>query len=464
MGIKLLKLFSRRQEEAKPNQDDTSFWNLTRFFLPLFIQALSQAFTYPLVASVVSHGALGVSEYDAYVIGQQVVTIIVSIGFGIVTTGLVFATSRIGYSNFKRMQYSIAVVALSVQALAGLPWSETIIFRNILGLDSNEMITVARYSVLASIPLQFNFYLRNPYTVMLLLAKRSDLANIATLIRIALAIPLSYLFVDIGLVGCLWGVVAMTLPCVLETILTWRFSLPYLRKLPENDPYAPADISPMRQVKFTLPLAVGSILTTFTGTITTYFLSRTADPLIFRPVHFVAYGLALPIIAACNHYQTIVATFMRTSEKNSGKILRFLFISCSVMTMLPIMLSYIPFFADWYFCSFQNLPKSSQGMAAQATTIGALFTVFFALTAAARGLASIRLRSNAIFIGQITYLVSYILTFIACEKWLPIPGYLWGMTAIGASTTFCGLVTYLATGKAEKKLYPPITTSKKDPK
>lgn len=462
MGNPLLKLFARRGKKEEAVQDDTSLWNLTRFFFPLFIQSLSQAFTYPLVASVVSHGALGVSEYDAYVIGQQVVTIIVSIGFGIVTTGLVFATSRIGYTNFKRMQYSIAAVALSVQALAGLPWSETVIFRNMLGLESSEMITVARYSVLASIPLQFNFYVRNPYMVMLLLAKRSDLSNIATLIRIVIAVALSYLFVHLGLVGCLWGVVAMTLPCILETALTWLFAIPYLKKLPELDPYAPADTSPKRQLKFTLPLSVGSILTTFTGTITTYFLSRTADPLVFRPVHFVAYGLALPVFAACNHFQTIIATFMRTSEKNSHKILRFLFIACGIMTILPIMLAYIPIFSKWYYCSFQNLPESSRQMAAHATSLGAAFTIFFALTAAARGLASIRLRSSAIFVGQITYLVFYILAFVACEKLLPIPGYLWGMIAIGSSTLFCGLATYLSIGKPPKKLYPPLKSTTKE--
>lgn len=444
MVSKFLKLFSRGPKKTETNCDDTSLKSLTRFFLPLFVQSVSQAFTYPLVASVVSHGSLGVSEYDAYVIGQQVVSIIVSIGYGIVTTGLVFATSRLGFINFKRMQFGVAFIAMAMQALVGLQWSETVIFKNILGLERADMITVARYSILATIPLQFNFYVRNPYMVLLLLAKRSDLSNIATLIRIVVAVITSHIFVKLGFVGCLWGVVAMTFPCIIETALTWLFSLPYLKKLPETDPYAPANISPFRQLRFLLPLSVGSVLTTFTGTITTFFLSRTVDPLVFRPVHFVAYGLALPIIAAASHFRTIIATFLRKSEKNIGDIMRFLFISSSVLTLIPILLSFIPFFSKWYFCVFQNLPASSQQMAAIATSFGALFTIFFALASAVEGLSSIRLRSNAIFVGQITYLIVYILSFVVCEHFLPIPGYLWGMTAIGVSMIFKTVANYLA--------------------
>ena len=451
MVSKFLKSFSREPRKNETACDDTSLKSLTRFFLPLFVQAVSQAFTYPLVASVVSHGQLGVSEYDAYVVGQQVVSIIVSAGYGIVTTGLVFASSRNGFASFKKMQYCVAFVAMAIQALAGMQWSETVIFKNMLGLERADMIAVARFSILASIPLQFNFYVRNPYMVMLLLAKRSDLSNIATLIRIVLAILISNIFVKFGLVGCLWGVVAMTVPCLIETTLTWLFSLPYLKNLPENDPYAPADSSPMRQFKFLIPLSIGSVLTTFTGAITTFFLSRTIDPLVYRPVHFVAYGLALPIFAACSHFRTIVATFLRKSEKNIGNVIRFLFVSCLIMTLLPVILSFTPIFANWYFCVFQNLPASSRQMAAVATSFGALFTVFFALGAAVEGLSSIRLRSNAIFVGQITYLIVYILSFIMCEHLFHIPGYLWGMTAIGVSMIFKTVANYLAMGKQGAK-------------
>ena len=41
------------------NSDPPSTWKLTRFFIPLAIQAISQALSYPLVAMVASRGAGG---------------------------------------------------------------------------------------------------------------------------------------------------------------------------------------------------------------------------------------------------------------------------------------------------------------------------------------------------------------------------------------------------------------------
>ena len=85
-----------------------SYGALTRFFLPLVVISLSQTFTYPLVASIISNGPLGGLEYEAYVIGNQVVTFLSSIGFGLVTTGIVFATTQRGRAAFMRLNLLLA--------------------------------------------------------------------------------------------------------------------------------------------------------------------------------------------------------------------------------------------------------------------------------------------------------------------------------------------------------------------
>ena len=89
-----------------------SLRDLTRFFLPLVFIAFSQSFTYPLVASVVSNGPMGSLEYEAYVIGQHVVTFLASTSFGLVTTGIVFATSRRANRNFTQLGLLLAAAAV----------------------------------------------------------------------------------------------------------------------------------------------------------------------------------------------------------------------------------------------------------------------------------------------------------------------------------------------------------------
>ena len=68
--------------------------DMGRFFVPLAIQAASQSLTYPLVASIISHGRLGTLEFAAFAQGQALMFLLGAIGRGSIPTGMVFARSR----------------------------------------------------------------------------------------------------------------------------------------------------------------------------------------------------------------------------------------------------------------------------------------------------------------------------------------------------------------------------------
>ena len=59
------------KESAEVVPDKVSQWRMLMFYIPLAIQALSQILTYPLVASIVSHGRLGTDELAAFSQGQS---------------------------------------------------------------------------------------------------------------------------------------------------------------------------------------------------------------------------------------------------------------------------------------------------------------------------------------------------------------------------------------------------------
>ena len=73
----------------------------TQFYIPLIIQAVSQSLTYPLVASIVSHGDHGVRDLAAFAQGQALMFVISACGGGLLTTGMVFARSKEGFALFK---------------------------------------------------------------------------------------------------------------------------------------------------------------------------------------------------------------------------------------------------------------------------------------------------------------------------------------------------------------------------
>ena len=98
-----------------------SVGSVTRFYVPLLLQGFSQSLAYPLVAGIVTHGELGVDALTAFSQGQMVMFMIGAIGGGLVTTGLVFAKTWMGYVAFKRLNTLMMSALLTVQCVVALP-------------------------------------------------------------------------------------------------------------------------------------------------------------------------------------------------------------------------------------------------------------------------------------------------------------------------------------------------------
>ena len=75
-------------------------WTLTRFFIPLAIQAASQALSYPLVAMVASRGPGGPLNLAGLAQASTVMFFLGMIAISSVTTGMVYAKTREGYQQF----------------------------------------------------------------------------------------------------------------------------------------------------------------------------------------------------------------------------------------------------------------------------------------------------------------------------------------------------------------------------
>ena len=428
----------RGNESERP-----SFGALARFYLPLVVIGFSQAFTYPLVASVISSGPQGAREYEAYVIGQQVVTFLASTSFSLVTTGIVFATSRESMRNFTRLCLLLAGATGILQLLAGLPAMENLVFGRLLAVGDAGLRHVARLSLLACIPVQVNFYVRNCYTAHLFRVKRSDLANAATLVRFALTIPTSWLFIRFGFVGYLAGAVAMTVPSLVETAMSFFFAQPFMRCVPDAAPDGAPPVPVLRQLRFAMPLSLGSVLLTASSFIATYFYSRSSDPDLFRLVHFVAYGLGIVFFAAATMLQTVTVVFAK-DKAAARRVLVFSLVASVLLGTAMLSVSCIRPFARWYFCNFQKIPAESLSFATAAVAFGAGVTVLYALRGFVEGIAEVRLKPRAVLAGQIAYVVAFAVAFAACPRLLNGLDHLWGMSSIAFATAISAATTWAA--------------------
>lgn len=422
-------------------------WRIILFFLPLVVLSVSQSLTYPLVGSIVSHGPLGEQEYTAYVMGQQVLFFLGAIGGGLITTSMMFCRNRRGYANFLRMNQGIALAAAGLQALACLPPFNVWVFHDLLGLDG-EMFRIARNSLFLCIPMQYCFFVRNPYIGTLFIEKRSGLTNYATVARILIAMGLSYLFPKLGWTGYRWGVVAMTIPVAIELLVTYCFAMPFLHRLPERPLDGSPPASPMRQLRYTIPLSFGGILLSASALVVSTFLSLSPHPAFFRPVHFFAVGISNPVAFSALKMQTVVVAFP-PSKHGARRIFGFGLAAGAILGLVPLLFAHWPTLSHWYFCTYQSLPESSLWMARRTLTFAAILPIIFAIRGHAEGLAAVTYRTDIVMRGQIAYFLTILATLAACLHgfpapacfhFLPIPGDLWGMLAIAMAATAAAIM------------------------
>lgn len=406
------------------------YWGMTRFFVPLAIQGISMSLTYPLVASVVSHGRLGPSEYAAYAQGQTIMFLVGSVGAGMVTTGMVFARSLTGYRNFVRLSGVLGAVACALQLLCCVPPFEPLVFGRLLGM-SGELREVARWTLLCSIPMNLSFFLRNPYFSMLYITKRSGRATFATALRIALTWILSHVMVENGLVGWSWGLVASTLGVMLEAYMFMAFTRADVAALEDTLENEKASVG--RQLRFTLPLSLGGTLMTLSGVTIASFLSLTKDAdVLTLPVHYIAMGIVNPLAAAATKMQSTVIAFP-PERCGFGRVQLFAAAAGAALTVMTVMLR-IPFFADWYFGDVQNLQAEHIPLASSAVLLVSVAPLFRALGSHAEGMAALRRRPNAILAGQAAYLAILAISLFALVHGELVPGYMAGCLSIVLAT------------------------------
>src|SRR3989339_1581182 len=111
-----------------------SYRSLTRFFLPLAFQSISQSTTYPLVAMVASHGPGGAVNYAGLIQSNTVMAILSMLGVGLITTGMVFVKSKKSYDNFCSLNRDIMIAVFFIQLICCIPPISHFIFSRLIGL------------------------------------------------------------------------------------------------------------------------------------------------------------------------------------------------------------------------------------------------------------------------------------------------------------------------------------------
>ena len=420
---------------------------VTRFYLPLLLQAFSQSLTYPLVAGIVTHGADGVDALTAFSQGQIVMFMIGAIGGGLITTGMVFAKTWYGYISFRRLNALMAGILLALQAVAAMPPFSDWIFSGLFALPSNLAAT-ARFTLLGGLVMNGAFFLRNVPMVVLFVNYDSEKANRATLARIAATLACAVLFPQLGRVGAAWGLFALTLGVLVEYALTWHWARPYVARLRGASAPVPGGAAPgagevisltLEQFKFTMPLSLGGFLLMLSPLIVATFVGRAADPGDMLAVHYVTLGVANPVAFAAMRMQTVAIQFP-PERPGDRRLLVYAVVAGAVLGLVPMLFA-TPAIGDWYFGVYQNVPPRILGTARLAIGIYSFICVIHAVRGRVEGLAALQKCPSAIMAGQIAYTVGMFATLAALLP-LGVSGWAMAVSAIFVAPVVATMAMY----------------------
>ena len=394
-------------------------WQLTRFFVPLALQATAQAFSHPLVAMVASRGYGGPLNLAGLAQSSTVMFFLGIFAIYYMTTGMVFAKTREGYAVFWRVCIWTGLSIILIQALLCIPALSHLLFGRIIGLPPS-IEQPARITFLTAVPLQFLFFLRLPYQVAMYNGRATGRASLATMGRIILTAILAYAFCVIGWIGPIWAVICLTIPVLLELIISIVYARPFIGQLPlaSEPPPKAGEI-----FFFNLPLAVGGFFLVFSIMILSAFMARSPEPELILPIFFLAIGLANPVAFAATRLQTVVLAFP-PDKSDSKKTFRFSIGVGVVLGLLPLVFV-LPGMIEFYYVNLQKLDPIHLNLVRITAITLVAFPFATALRAYSEGLAALNKKPMATLAGHGCYMMLVIVSgFLALV--LGVPGYLIG--------------------------------------
>lgn len=425
---------------------------LARFFLPLAVQAASQALCYPLVAMVASRGPGGPLNLAGLAQSNTIMFFLGIFAISLVTTGMVFARTREGYRQFYRVTLAAGGVVSAVQALLCLPWLSHLLFGRLIGLPPS-IEAPAQIALLVSVPLQFLFFSRIPYFVVMYLGKATGVASLATIGRVLFTAALAPLLCSAGLVGPVWAVVALTLPVGLEVVASRLIAGPFLKNLPTSGTKPPS----LREIFwFNLPLSAGGCFLSLASMILAAFITRAAEAERVLPVYYLALGLANPVAFAASRIQTIVLVFPPAHPKDR-QTLRFTLWAGTILGVLPLVFV-VPGLAEFYYVRLQNLNPADLQLVRLTAVALMGFPLAVGLRGQSEGLAAWLKQPSAVVKGHAVFLLAIFATGAASLA-LSVPGQFIGTAGLtlGSLASSLTIRLLLKRGNSVGGTDPPTT-------
>ncbi len=424
-----------------------TYRTLSGFFLPLAIQAASQALSYPLVAMVASRGPGGPLNLAGLAQSNTIMFFLGVFAISSVTTGMIYAKTREGYLKFRLMIRATGLAVIGIQAVLCIPAVTHLVFGRLIGLPPS-IEQPAHLTLISSLLLQFLFFYRIPYFVVMYVGRATTTASMATIARIILTALLSPLFCYLDLVGPVWAVVCLTIPVALEALISGLFAAPYIRSL---EPCRGKPPSVKEIFIFNIPLSVGGYFLVASAIILAAFIARAPDPDRILPIYYLALGLANPMSFAATRLQAVVIAFPPQSLQER-RTFRFCLAAGALLGMLPLIFI-LPGAAEFYYVKLQKLNLADLDLVRMTAVSLIFFPLSVAIRAQSEGLAAWLKKPTTVLTGHGVFLLTIIVAGFTLLM-LGTPGQLIGAVGLTLGSLASSATMRLLLMRARERAFP----------
>jgi len=282
--------------------------------------------------------------------------------------------------------------------------------------------------------MQAAFFMRNVPQVILFNAYASFEANLCTAARILLTAAFVVTFPRYGMVGPDWGLVALTVPIILEWLLSEMFARKYERRLEDG-----AGASVMEQFRFTVPLSFGAGLLAVSPFMTAAFVGRAANPADMLAIHYVTLGIANPVAYAALRMQAVAIQFP-PEWTGDRRLLRFSVVAGLLLGVVPFLFS-LPSIGGWYYGKCQNIPLRILDTTRFVSFLYSFICMIHTVRGRVEGLAALNKCPSAVMAGQFAYFFALV-AVLAVTLPMGIPGWAMSVSAIYTAPVMATAATY----------------------
>ncbi|MGI6087906.1 MAG: hypothetical protein ACOYCD_08205 [Kiritimatiellia bacterium] len=414
---------------------NASYIRLFTYFFPLALHVVLQSLTYPLVAIVASRGEGGALNSTGLAQCSAIIGLLWSLGNGLITGGMVYARTHVGYRSFREVSNWICGGMTLIYMVMVTPPVSHFIFNVLLGLP-DSVATPAKRALLFSYPMTATFFLRTPYTVTMFIRGAGNQVLMGGIVRVLLTLLLTAVLCRIGAVGIFWAVFCLTIPIGIETLVLRYFATRHIRHLPKGD------VPPRRReiFSFSMTLSIGSAMLSLSGFMLGAFIARAPSPEQMLPVYYIVFTVVNTIASSAIRIQTMTLAFYGRSSDGNRRIFIFTLTAGIILGLSHLILLH-PSLLNWYYIGLQNLRPADLPLVKITSLAMVLFAPAVALRAYAEGLAAYHKKPMIVLTGQAVYLAMIaVVAFFALN--IRVPGNLIGPLALFAANILGALVIF----------------------